>query len=43
MKSKFCGRRRLAGGDVSTGNEVNLRGDRILSSIEMKGSDDVDG
>jgi hypothetical protein len=43
VQVKVCGRRRLAGGDVSTGKEVNLRGDRLLSSNRMKELGDVDG
>jgi hypothetical protein len=43
VKNKVCGRRRLGGGDVRAGNEVNLGDDGVSSSIEMKGLGDVDG
>jgi hypothetical protein len=42
-KFKVCGRNRLADGDVSTGKEVNLKGDSESLLIRVKGSDDVDG
>jgi hypothetical protein len=43
VKANVWGRRRLAGGEESSGNDVNFNGDRELSSVEEKILGDVDG
>ncbi len=43
VKANVCGRRRFAGGEESSGNDLNVTGDREVSSIGERTLDDVDG